>query len=165
MSWTGTQPPLDGASAPTRLAVTAPSNRAWIWFMAWIVVGVGYALAFVGALSIGVFVLPIPVVLTVLLARYQPSPRSALGLLCGLGVPPLYVAYLNRSYGGPACATSGTVTLQEPNVVHECIQALDPWPWLAGGALLVAAGCALFISRRRVPPGVPAPNRQAQHGR
>jgi hypothetical protein len=124
-------------------------NRNWWWFFAWVVVGAGYGVAVVGALTIGIFVLPIPVVLTVALAKYQPSPHGALGLICGLGFPLLYVAYLNRSYGGPACPTSGTVSLQQPNVVHECVQALDPWPWLAIGVLLVLGGCVAFMLRDR----------------
>lgn len=132
-----------------RSASRIGTRVAWPWFLAWAVVGALYAVAFVGALTIGVFVLPIPVVLTIVLAKYRPTPNGTLGLISGIGAPLLYVAYLNRSYGGPACATSGTVTSQQLDVVHECIQSLDPWPWLIAGVLLVIGGCVAFARRQR----------------
>jgi hypothetical protein len=148
-----------------RLAEPVRSKQTWWWFVAWVVVGACYGVALVGALTIGVFVLPIPVVLTILLAKRQPSPHSALGLICGIGSPLLYVAYLNRSYGGPACPTSGTVSSLQPNVVHECIQNLDPLPWLAIGVALVLAGCVAFIVTDRALKAVGSPNPTAHRDR
>jgi len=130
------------------LAVT--TRRSWGWFGAWSLVGVAYSVALVGILSIGIFVLPIAIIGTVLLVRMPASLRGVYGLIAGLGLPPLYVAYLNRSYGGPACSTSGIVGPMHPTLV--CIQALDPWPWLAVGLLLLAAGVTVFVIRSR--PGV-----------
>ena len=151
--------------AKTESASRVGTLMGWAWFLSWAAVGGLYSVAFVGALSIGVFVLAVAVVLTVLLARYQPFPRATIGVICGLGVPPLYVAYLNRSYGGPACATRGTVTSHQLGVVHECVQRLDPLPWSIAGTLLVAGGCVAFIVGQRARSAAGVPNRATRHDR
>ena len=48
-----------------------------MWFMAWLLVGAGYALSLIGVASIGLFVLPLPVLATVLLVRRQPADCPA----------------------------------------------------------------------------------------
>jgi hypothetical protein len=114
------------------------------WFFAWTAVGAGYAFAILAALSIGVYVLAITVVATVLLVR-SPSASSGLtGIVSGLGLPLLYVAFLNRSGPGTVCTT--TLTGQS------CVDEWSPWPWLLAGVLLVVAGCGWFAVRsyRRV---------------
>jgi len=118
-----------------------------VWFGAWLLVGVAYAVGLVGILTIGIFVLPVAIIGTVLLARQPASLRGAPGLVAGLGLPPLYVAFLNRGYGGPACHTSGSAAAH--TLAYQCIQALDPWPWLAAGLVLVAAGVLVFVVRLR----------------
>ena len=112
-------------------------RRSWGWFGAWLLVGAVYAIGLVGILTIGIFVLPVAIIGTVLLARQPASLRGAPGLVAGLGLSPLYVAFLNRGYGGPACQT------------NQCTQALDPWPWLAAGLVLVVAGVVVFVVRSR----------------
>jgi hypothetical protein len=52
--------------------VTSPptlSRLPWMWFTVWLLVGAGYALSLIGVASIGLFVLPLPVLATVLLVR------------------------------------------------------------------------------------------------
>jgi hypothetical protein len=117
--------------------VALTTHRAWGWFGAWLLVGAAYAVGLVGILTIGIFVLPVAIIGTVLLARQPASLRGAPGLVAGLGLSPLYVAFLNRGYGGPACQT------------NQCTQALDPWPWLAAGLVLVVAGVVVFVVRSR----------------
>lgn len=111
------------------------------WFFAWAAVGAGYAFGVLAILSIGIFVLAITVVVTVFLAR-EPRARSGLtGFISGLGLPLLYVAFLNR--GGPGTVCAG----------QSCTEEWSPWPWLLIGSLLVVVGAALFtvVARRRVP--------------
>jgi hypothetical protein len=119
-------------------------RRPWAAFGAWILVGGAYAVSLLGILTIGVMVLPFAIAGTVLLVR-RPSTRAGLpGLIGGLGVPPLFVAYLNRTgpvsagcvpiSGGERCAG----TWQSGN------QVLDPWPWLLAGLLLFAIGLVVF---------------------
>ena len=63
-------------------------------------VGAAFAFGLLGILSIGIFVLPCALLATFYLARRNPSVRYMTGILSGVGVPLLVVAYLNR--GGPA---------------------------------------------------------------
>ena len=59
------------------------------WFIAWVGVGVGFAL---GVSVIGVFAVPLALVVTVLLVAFHHADRSALGILVGIGLLSLYVA-------------------------------------------------------------------------
>jgi hypothetical protein len=105
--------------------------------MAWLLVGAGYALSLIGVASIGLFVLPLPV----LLVRRQPAARGLSGLISGLGVPLLYVAYVNRAGPGTICtAVTGG---------QECNDEWSPWPWLAVGVILLVLGVAAFVGRQR----------------
>jgi hypothetical protein len=124
--------------------VTSPpalSRLPWMWFTAWLLVGAGYALSLIGVASIGLFVLPLPVLATVLLVRRRPAARGLPGLISGLGVPLLYVAYVNRAGPGTICtAVTGG---------QECHGEWSPWPWLAVGVILVVLGVAAFAGRQR----------------
>jgi hypothetical protein len=142
------QAPLVAAVSPGLRAwqtgpVTSPtlSRLPWVWFTAWLLVGAGYSLSLVGIASIGLFVLPLPVLATVLLVRRQPAARGLPGLISGLGVPLLYVAYLNRAGPGTICTT---VTGGQ-----ECNDEWSPWPWLAVGVILLVFGVAAFVGRQR----------------
>jgi hypothetical protein len=111
-----------------------------VWFTAWLLVGAGFALSLIGIASIGLFVLPLPVLATALLVR-QYATSGLPGLISGLAVPLLYVAYLNRAGPGTICTT---VTGG-----HECNDEWSPWPWLAVGVILFVLGVAVFIDRQR----------------
>ena len=119
-------------------------DRRWGWFGAWLLVGAAYAVFLIGILSIGIFVLPIAIICTVLLARSTSCLRGLPGLIAGLGLPLLYVAYLNL--GGPGNECSAIKGGQS------CVQEVDPWPWLAAGLVLVAAGGVVFLVRSHSKP-------------
>jgi hypothetical protein len=124
--------------------VTSPptlSRLPWVWFTAWLLVGAGYAVSLVGIASIGLFVVPLPVLATVLLVRRQHATSGLPGLISGLGVPLLYVAYLNRAGPGTICTT---VTGGQ-----ECNDEWSPWPWLTVGVILLVLGVAAFVGRQR----------------
>ena len=112
-----------------------------MWFTAWLFVGAGYALSLIGIASIGLFVLPLPVLATVLLVRRQHPTSGLLGLISGLAIPLLYVAYLNRAGPGTICTT---VTGGQ-----QCNDEWSPWPRLAVGVILFVLGVAVFIGRQR----------------
>jgi hypothetical protein len=106
----------------------------------WVVVGAAFAFGLLGILSIGIFVLPCALLATFYLARRNPSMRYMTGILSGVGVPLLVVAFLNR--GGPAFVCSE----------NTCEQQLSPWPWLLAGVLFVLLGPATYVlsaTRRR----------------
>ena len=133
-------PPGQPAQSPP--ALTGPR---WAWFAAWLIIGAGYALSLLGAASIGLFVLPLPVLATILLARRQHAHSGLPGLISGLGIPLLYVAYLNRAGPGTICTT---IT----GGGQDCTDEWSPWPWLAAGVILLVLGVAAFIARQRHLP-------------
>jgi MYXO-CTERM domain-containing protein len=110
------------------------------WFLAWLVVGVAWMFVLLGAMTIGILLVPLALTGTILLARHRSAAIGAYGLVSGLGLPFLFVAYLNRDGPGEVCRTvrSGS----------RCTEEWSPWPWFAIGALLLLGGVALF--RRRV---------------
>jgi MYXO-CTERM domain-containing protein len=136
-----TEPP------PSRPAASPPAltGPRWAWFAAWLVIGAGYALSLLGAASIGLFMLPLPVLATILLARRQHANAGLPGLISGLGIPLLYVAYLNRA--GP-----GTICTMITGGGQDCTDEWSPWPWLAAGVVLLVLGAAAFIARQRHLP-------------
>lgn len=93
-------------------------------------IGAAYAFGLLGFLSIGLFVLPCALLATFYLARRNPAGELMTGVLSGLGIPLLVLAYLNR--------TDATY--------------LQPWPWLLAGLLFVLLGPATYVlsaNRRR----------------
>jgi hypothetical protein len=110
------------------------------------VVGAAYGFAVLGALSIGIFILPVAVLGTIYLVRRHRDPRSVTGILSGAGVPLLVVAVLNRSGPGLVCTelTGGGT---------RCEQQMSPWPWAIAGVLFLGLGVAahLLIHVGRVP--------------
>lgn len=107
----------------------------------WLVLGATYALALVAAASIGLFVLPFAVVGTAFVARCRGARAGVPGLVAGLGLPLLYVAYLNRAGPGPACTA-----LRGGG--QRCIDVLNPWPWAGAGAALIVVGALAFNAGR-----------------
>ena len=82
------------------------------------------------------------VALAIALTRWpRARNRTAAGLLSGLGLVPLFVAYLNR--GGPGTVCVSTATSQS------CTQEWSPWPWAGAGLALVTAGFVIFLMLRR----------------
>ncbi|GLW35329.1 hypothetical protein [Actinoplanes regularis] len=127
-------------------SVSRPRS-GWIWFSGWALVGSAYGLALVGALTIGVYVLPIAVALTALLAMARPSTPTLSGLLSGAGLPFLFMAYLNRSGPGTSCTETSTG--------QECTELYNPWFPLTIAVALMAGGVAIYLvlQRRRAAVG------------
>jgi hypothetical protein len=132
------------ASQPTR-SPPALTGLRWVWFAAWLMIGAGYALSLLGAASIGLFVLPLTVLATILLARRQHAGSGLPGLISGVGIPLLYVPYLNRAGPGTICTT---IT----GGGQDCTDEWSPWPSLAAAVILLALGRAAFVARQRHLP-------------
>jgi hypothetical protein len=117
---------------PHRLLAARSSLVDWT-FWVWAVVGVGYGFA----ISVmGLFTVPAAVLLTIILATQPEFRRTAWGVLIGIGVPFLLVAYLNREGPGTVCHSidGGRGT--------QCDDLSDPRKWLLLGLALVLAGLA-----------------------
>lgn len=138
--------------ADVTMASAPRDRRGVVWFIAWMLVGAGYALGVLSAPSIGLFVLLVTVVATIVLST-RPGNRVGLpGLVSGLSLPLFYVAYLNRSGPGTICTTTATS--------QTCSDEWSPWPWLVIGIALFLSGCVWFAManrRRRVADPRAAP--------
>jgi hypothetical protein len=127
------------------VSVSGSWLREWLWFVAWLFVGGAFTVGMLGALTICVFVMPAAVIAAVVLVRVHRPRGELLGLISGLGVPLLYVGYLNRGGPGDVCTTGRDGS-------QSCIEEWNPWPWLAVGALLVLIGVIAFARYRGTTP-------------
>jgi len=126
-----------------RCVISAVSTRSrrrhvagWAWFWSWVVVGVGAASA---AVSLGP-ILALPIAVIAVAMASQPSiRRSALGLLTGVGVVLLYVAYAQRHGPGTTCWHTATAS--------GCDQHLNPIPWLVIGLVFLIGGVVAYAKR------------------
>jgi hypothetical protein len=132
--------------------VARTARSGWAWFVAWFALGVMWVLAVLGAFTIGIFVLPIAVGGTILLATRRHAGDGIAGLISGFGVPLLYVAFLNRHGPGTICNVSR-------NGGQSCTDESNPWLWLAIGIALVLFGAVLFSALARRRAGMTTPHR------
>lgn len=102
-------------------------------------VGAGAAFALLGALTIGPLLLPLVALGVIGLTRRADAAAGAVGAIAGLGIGPLFVAYLNRDGPGDVCTTTARSVA--------CEQQWSPWPWAVAGVVLLACGLALFVAR------------------
>lgn len=121
-------------------------GRGPFWFGAWVLTGAALTFSFLTGLSIGIFVLPFAIGLLVLVVRRSPQLPEAAGLVSGIGVILLVVAFLHRAY--EPCPASGVLRLQPGQTSVSC-GGLDPQPWLAGGLAVFAAGCVVYALTAR----------------
>jgi len=122
-------------------ALRSEVGQAWVWFAVWLAVGGALAFSIVDGLAYGLFVFPFAIAAVVLLIVRHHFDRSAWGLLCGVGLLSLYVAYVQRR--GPGTVSWHTATASGTDTY------MDPRPWLVAGLLLIVVGVAAFLWRRR----------------
>jgi hypothetical protein len=113
------------------------------WFLAWAAVGALAGFGMLAILSIGFLLFVVALAGAVLLARTGRGGTGLSGVISGLGVPLLLVAYTNRSGPGTVCTRIAGG--------ESCAEEWAPLPWLAVGIVLVVAGLvihALHSGRR-----------------
>ena len=125
--------------------MTRPAGRGPAWFGAWLAVGAAFALSVLGAPSIGLFVLPVALVLLVIVVRRSPHLPEAIGLVSGIGVMLLLVAFRNRDY--EPC-TNGFQRLAPGQQSVSC-GGWNPHPWLYLGLAVTAAGVLAYLAASR----------------
>ena len=84
------------------------SEKLKLWsFLAWPVEGAALAVSVLGALTIGAYIMPFALVGLFILLKWGGDRRSSVGLISGIGLPLLYVAFLNRDGPGTICSSYG----------------------------------------------------------
>jgi hypothetical protein len=122
----------------------AQGARSGPWFLAWPAIGAVAGLGVLTIPTIGPYLLLVSAAAALAVTARGRSTAGLPGLLSGVGLPLLYVAYLNRRGPGTVCTTTATG--------QSCVDEWSPWPWLATGAVLLLAGavwCAVTDRRRR----------------
>jgi hypothetical protein len=122
--------------------MTRPAGRGPAWFGAWLAVGAAFALSVLGAPSIGLFVLPVALVLLVIVVRRSQHLPEAIGLVSGIGVMLLLVAFRNRDY--EPCS-NGFHRLAPGQQSVSC-GGWNPHPWLYLGLAVTAAGVLAYLA-------------------
>jgi hypothetical protein len=125
-----------------------PAGSRWLWFSAWALPGVCFALS-VSALAI--FALPLGIVATLVLGR-RSGGRDALGLLVGVGVGIGVIGSINLHY--QACsAASRSLALPGGHTVGSSCGGVDGVSWLIAGIVLTAAAVSLYLLASRRSSG------------
>ncbi len=100
-------------------------------FWVWAVVGVGFGF---GISVIGLVTIPASALASIFLLSRPGLRASVYGVLVGIGIPLLVVAYLNREGPGTVCHSF------DRGRGVQCDDLYDPRKWAAVGLAFVAAG-------------------------
>jgi hypothetical protein len=123
---------------PRRSIAERTHLAAWGGFCAWAFLGTvsAFGLLIFGTLAV------LPISLGVWLLVTPPSlRRSWFGVMTGVGVTLLYIAYVQRRGPGTTCWQTARAA--------GCDEHLNPWPWLIAGAALVILGFLAQAGRMR----------------
>lgn len=126
--------------------VGRPLIAGWSAFLCWAAVGGTVALSIFAIASIGLWLLPLALVLAWLTSRYVASGPELLGLFAGAGVVPLVIGLASLGTSTAACPEQGAQRLQ--GAADNC-GGLNPVSWLVIGALLTLLSIVAFGSLRR----------------
>lgn len=119
---------------------TAGARTSWKWFAAWAGVGVLYGVSLTAA-PVGVFLVPLPIAGTVVLARRAPAVAGWPGLLGGVSVLAFVLAFVSMNASGDNCNVSDTG-------VRTCMDYGSSWTFLGIGIVLVGLALGLFLRMR-----------------
>ena len=110
----------------------------WAGFCVCVLMGVALAFATVSLIVLAI----VPVLIGLIVAVRRPALLSSgFGLLTGVGLLAVYVAFLQRQGPGTVCWQTATGS--------GCDEYLNPWPWLLVGVLLASVGVVAHARRMR----------------
>lgn len=121
------------------MRLLSPGVRDVSWFVVWASIGGLFTAAFLSALTIGPFIVAVPVITTVIVLRVPNASAGRPGLISGASFPLLYVAFLNRHGPGSICNATRL----------RCHDEWSPWPWLLTGLGVSLTGATIFTWARR----------------
>jgi hypothetical protein len=110
----------------------------------WALGGAASSFTILGAMSIGIFILPIAIAIIVFAASRRPRWPEILGLLPGVAAPILWIGVVQWR----RCATAG-IHMQVSNggmIIrgHSCPSSFDPQAWLLTGMAIALIGAAAY---------------------
>jgi hypothetical protein len=124
--------------------IKVPGKPTWVQFVVWALCGAATSVGLLAVFTIGPVLLVGAMLLAALALRLGGANRSAIGSGAGVGLPLLWVAWLNRGGPGQVCTTTGSG--------GSCDDEWSPWPWLAVGLLMILLCTAFYVlARRRLP--------------
>jgi len=106
-------------------------RRLDVGFWLWAVVGVGFGF---GISVIGLVTIPASALAAIVLLSRPRLRASAYGVLVGIGIPLLAVAYMNREGPGTICHSF------DAGRGVQCDDLYDPRKWAAVGLAFIVAG-------------------------
>jgi hypothetical protein len=106
-------------------------RRLDLGFWLWALVGVGFGF---GISVIGLFTIPVSALAAIFLLSRPRLRGSAYGVLVGIGIPLLTVAYMNREGPGTVCHSI------DAGRGVQCDDLYDPRKWAGVGLAFVLAG-------------------------
>ena len=110
----------------------------WAGFVLWAMLGAGLVIGF---FTLSILFL-VPIVIGIAAFAIRPAlARSGAGLVTGVGLVSIYVAYVQRRGPGTVCWQTTTAA--------RCEEFLNPWPWLAVGVVLVCVGVVAHVRMMR----------------
>jgi len=123
--------------------------EGWAGFAAWAVPGALLSLSFVGAASIGLFVLPVALLAVLVVGWTVRVWPELAGLLVGVAALSLLVGAANL--GSTPCPSTGSGSVHVGDgtgrTSYSC-GGLDPSPWLVVGLALAGLGVAVYLWAR-----------------
>ena len=131
------------SAAPGQISdVRPPAWWAYIW---WAATGALVSFGVVSLLTIGVFLIPVALVLFVVGMLLAPLRNQAtIVMIGGLAAAPLYIAWLNRQGPGTVCEPYGVDG-------SHCWEQWSPWPFAAVALLLIGASIVMAGLLRKLP--------------
>lgn len=145
----------DGLTALTALPALDARRRSPAilvrGFMAWGIAGLLLAGALLSAASVGLYVLPVALIVLVLAARSFGFGPQSFGAITGAGLPLIAVGVLSALEPGTKC--SGPISLPPGQTAEiTCGQVISS-PWFVAGAIAVTLGIGAAMLRTRHSSG------------
>lgn len=122
-----------------------PTQRPWLLFIGWALVGLMWAFSLAGVMVVGALTLltfPLTGVATWFMAHRKRSPKGLPGLFVTASLLFFYVTFLN--FRGP-----GYVIVHIANGNVSLSRVSSPFIWLGIGAVFFVIGVIVFVAKTR----------------
>jgi hypothetical protein len=128
--------------------VRSRRTGGWGGFAVWALVGALFSLSFLGAASIGLFVLPAALVALGLTAVFIRAWPEGTGVVLGVAALLLFVGSANLHSTPCPSSGSGTVHVGRPGEGTFSCGGWDPAPWLVAGIVLAGISVGFYVLAR-----------------